>query len=150
MIQTCIEICFVLCQIGDAWQVNRHNANRTGAFPAAEEATALFAQFAQIKTQTAAHAAHITWFHITVNIIRKIWSTIFCRHFKQQAVVFCFRPVKIFGNRIRWNWILEATALCIPIDHNFDESFVDHVHFTLAVAISEIHIFPANDGWKIF
>ena len=69
MIQTCIEICFVLCQIGDAWQVDRHNANRTGAFPAAEEATALFAQFAQIKTQTAAHAAHITWLHVTVNII---------------------------------------------------------------------------------
>ena len=149
MVEACVEICFVLGEICDAWQVDGDNADGACAFPAAEEAAALFAQLAQIETETAAHAAHIAWLHVAVDVVGEIWRAVFGGHFKEQAVVFRIGPVKFLGDGIGWDRILEAAALGVAFDHDFDEGFVDHVHFTLAVAVGEIHFLAADDGWQI-
>ena len=150
MVETGVEISLVLSQVGDAWQIDGDNANRAGAFAAAKEAAALFAQLAQVETQTAAHAAHVAWLHVAVDVVGEVWRAVFRGHLKKETVVFGVRPVEILGDGIGWDWVLEAATLGVAFNHDFDEGLVDHVHLALAVAVGEGHFLTADDGWEIF
>lgn len=87
--------------------------------------------------------------HVGINIIAEIRGSVFRRHFKEESVVFCVGPVKILGNRICRDRILEASSVGIAFNHDFNEGFVDHIHFLLAVLIKEIHFFTAHHGRKL-
>ncbi len=147
MIQTFVEICFILCQISNSRHVDGYHTNGTGAFAGAEETTGFLAKFTQIQTQTAAHASYITGFHITVNIIGKIRCSVFGGHFKQEAVIFCIRPVKFTGNGVCRNGILESASVVIAFQHGFDKCLVDHGHLFFTILVAEIHLLAAyNSG----
>ena len=146
MIQSCIKVCLVLCQICDTRHVDRNNANRSGTFTWAKETTGFLAEFSQVQTQPTAHRTHIARLHVTVDIIWKIWCAVFCGHFKEQSVVLGIRPVKISGNRISRDRILESTTIGIALDHDLKECTVDHIHFLLAVLVLKVHFLAADDS----
>ena len=149
LVKTLVEVFFVCGKIRDPRQVDRHHADRAGRLAGAEEAAGFFAQLPQIKPQAAAHRAHVVWLHVGVDIIGEIRRAVFCRHFKQKLVVFRVSPVKILGDGIGRDGILEAASVCVSLDHQLDERPVDHIHFLLALAIGERLLAPTDDGRKI-
>ena len=84
-----------------------------------------------------------------IDIIGEIRSAIFGGHGEEELVVLGGRPIEVFGDGIGWNWILEATAVCIAFNHDFNEGTVDHIHLFFAIAIGERHLFATDDGGKI-
>ena len=119
MVQALVKFRFVFGKIGDARNVDGNNADRAGAFAAAEEAAGFLAQFAHIQTQTATHRTDVAGLHIAVDIVREIRRAVFGGHFKQQLVVFGFGPVEIFGDGIGRNRLLETAAVGVAFDHDF-------------------------------
>ena len=103
-----------------------------------------FSQLPKIQPQAAAHAAHIAGFHIGVDIVGKVRCTIFSGQLKEQAVILCLRPVEIFRDRIGGDWVLEAAAIGIALNHDLDKGLVDKIHLRLTVTISEIHGLAAH------
>ena len=144
-----VEIRLAFGKIRDPRQVDRHNADRTGRLAGAEEAAGFFAQLPQIKPQAAAHRAHVVRLHVRVDIVGEIRRAVFGRHFKQKLVVFRVSPVKILGDGIGRDGVLEAAPVCIALDHQLNECPVDHVHFLLALAVGERLLLPADDGRKV-
>ena len=51
--------------------------------------------------------------------------------------------------RVGRDRILEAAAVAVAFDHQFDEGLVHHIHLRFAVAVGEVHLLPADDGGKI-
>ncbi len=145
-VETGIKIFFIFRKIGDARHVDRHDADGTGAFAAAEETAGFFAQLAQVKAQAAAHAAHVARLHVAVDVVGEVRRAVFRCHFKQQFVVFGVGPVEILRDGIGRNRVLEAAPVGVALDHGFDEGLVDHVHFFFAVFVFEIHLLAAHDG----
>ena len=150
MVKARIKIFFVGGQVGDARQVDRYNAHGAGAFAAAEEAAGLFAQLAQVEPEAAAHAAHVGRLHFAVDVVGEVRRAVLGGHFKQQTVVLGLGPVKIAGDGIGRNRVLEAAAVGVALDHDLDERLVDHVHFFLAVAVGEGHFLAADDRVHVF
>ena len=146
--QTLIEFVLVLGKIGDARHIDGYYADRTRAFAASEEPAALLSQFSEVKTQTAAHGTHVARLHIGIDVVGKIRRAVFCGHFEKQLIVFRFRPVEIARDGIRRNRILEAAAVGVALDHDFDKRLVDHRHFLDAILIFEIHFLAADDRGK--
>ena len=145
LVQPLVEVGFVFGQIRDARHIDRHHADRAGAFAAAEEPAALFAQLAQVETQPAAHAADVRGLHIAVDVVGEIRRAVFRRHLEQQAVVFGLGPVEVLRDRIGRDRVLEAASVRVALDHRLDEGFVDHRHFLDAVLVFEIHLLAADD-----
>ena len=148
-IEPLIELGLVLGKIGDLRHVDRHDADRAGRLARAEIAAGLFAQLAQVETQAAAHRAHVARLHVAVNIVGEIRRAVFGRHLEQELVVFRVSPVKILGDGIGRDGILEAAPVCVALDHQLDEGFIYHVHFLLAFAIGKRLLTPTDDGRKI-
>ena len=98
------------------------------------------------RSRRAAHAAHVGGLHVGVDIIGEVGRAVFGRHFKQETVVFRGAPVKLFGNGIGRNRVLEAAAVGVAFDHGLDERLVHHFHFFLAVIVGEVHVLAAHDG----
>ena len=144
-VKTLVELFRGLGQVGNPRQVDGYDTDRTGAFAAAEESAALLAQFPQVETQTAAHGADIARFHVRIDIVGEIRGAVLGCHLKQQAVVLCFRPVKVPGNGIGRDRVLEAAAVGIAFNHQLNERLVDHVHLSLAVLVLEVHFLPADN-----
>ena len=69
--------------------------------------------------------------------------------FQTITVILGIRPVKIPGNGIGRNRILEASAIGISLDHRLNEGLVDHIHFLLAVLVTEIHLLTTNNGRQL-
>ena len=149
LVEPPVEIRLAFGKIRDPRQVDRHNADRTGRLAGAEEAAGFFAQLPQIKPQAAAHRAHVVWLHVGVDVVGEIRRAVFGSHFKQKLVVFRVSPVKILGDGVGRDGILEAASVCIALDHQLDEGFVHHVHFLLALAVGERLLLPADDGRKV-
>ena len=89
MIQTSVKFSRSLGLISNSRHVNGNNTNGTCTLTGTKETAALFTEFPQIQTKSAAHTSDIAGFHVTVNIIGKIWGSIFGSHFKKQSVIFC-------------------------------------------------------------
>ena len=145
-VQGGIELFLRLAQVCDAGQVQGYHADGAGAFAGAEEAAGFLAQFPQVQTQTAAHAAHVGGLHVGIDVIGEVGRAVFGRHFKQETVIFRGAPVKLFGNGIGGNRVLEAAAVGVAFDHGLDERLVHHFHFFLAVIVGEVHVLSAHDG----
>ena len=146
MIQTFIKFFLVLGKVSDPRHIDRNNADGACAFAGSEEPARLLSQFPQIQTETAAHAAHIAGLHIAVDIIGEIRRSVLGCHFKEKAVIFCVGPVKVPGDGIGRDRILEAAAVGVALDHRFDERLIDHIHLFLAVFVLKVHLFAAHDG----
>ena len=144
IIQALVEFLRCFRQIGQTRHVQGDHTDRARGLTGPEEATGLLPQFPQVKTQAAAHRTHVTGFHVGIDIVGEIRSAILGGHFKQKLVVLCLRPVKIPGNGVCRDRVLESATIGIAFDHDLNECLVDHIHFTLAVAIGEIH-FPSAD-----
>ena len=140
------EVRFILGKVRDAGQIDGHDAHGAGGLAAAEEAAAFLAQLPQIQPQTAAHAAHIAGFHIGIDIVGEIRRAVFGGHLKEQAVVLRLGPVKILGDGIGGDGILEAAAVGVAFDHDLNKGLVDEVHLRLAVAVGEVHGLAAHDA----
>ena len=149
LVEPPVEIRLAFGKIRDPRQVDRHNADRTGRLAGAEEAAGLFAQLPQVEPQAAAHRAYVVRLHVGVDVVGEIRRAVFCRHLEQELVVFRVPPVKILGDGIGRDGILEAASVCIALDHQLDEGFIYHVHFLLAFAIGKRLLPPADDGRKI-
>ena len=149
LVKTLVEVCFILCKIRDPRQIDRHNADRTGRLAGAEEAAGFFAQLPQIEPQAAAHRAHVIRLHVGVNVVGEIRRAVFGGHLKQESVVFCVAPVKILGDGVGRDGVLEAASVCVAFDHQLNEGLVHHVHFFLAFAIGKRLLAAADDGRKI-
>ena len=149
LVEPPVEIRLAFGKIRDPRQVDRHNADRTGRLAGAEEAAGFFAQLPQIEPQAAAHRAHVVRLHVGVDVVGEIRRAVFGRHLEQELVVFRVSPVKILGDGIGRDGILEAASVCIALDHQLDEGFIYHVHFLLAFAIGKRLLASADDGRKI-
>ncbi len=146
MVQPFVEIILIGSQIGNPGHVDGHYAHTARALSGPEETACFLPQFPQIQPQTAAHAPHIAGLHVGIDIVGKIGSTVLCRHLEQQSVVLRVGPVKITGDGIGGDGILEASAVRIPLDHGLDERLVHHVHLPLTVLVFEVHLPAAHDG----
>ena len=149
LVESAVETRLIFRQIGDARQVDRHHADRTGRLAGAEEAAGLFAQLPQVEPQAAAHGAHVVRLHIGVDVVGEIRRAVLRRHLKEKFVVFRVSPVKILGDGIGRDGILEAASVRVALDHQLDEGFVHHVHFLLALAVGERLLTAADDGRKV-
>ena len=149
LVKTLVEIGLVRCKVCDAGHVYRDNADRAGALARAEVAAGLFAQLTQVKAQAAAHGADIAGLHIGVDVVGEVRSAVLCGHLEQHSVVLGGRPVKVTGDGIGRDRVLEAAAVCVALDHDIDERLVDHVHLGLAVAVGEVHLLAADDSGHI-
>ena len=145
MIEALVEFLRCLGEISDLRHVDRNYTDGAGGFAAAEEAAGLFAQLAQVETQAAAHRAHIARLHIAVDIVGEIGSAIFCRHLKEQLVVLRLRPIKVAGDGVGGDGILESAPVGVAFDHDLNEGAVDHIHFLLAVFVLKGHLLAAHD-----
>ena len=77
MIQALEKVFPVFRQICDARHVDGDDSDGAGAFAAAEESAGFLAEFAQIETQAAAHAADVAGLHVAVDVIREIRRPVF-------------------------------------------------------------------------
>ena len=139
------EIFLVLSKVCDSGHVDGNNTDRTGALTASKEATRLLTQLAEVQAQTAAHTANVGGFHIAVYVVGEVRSSVFGGHLKQELVVLGLRPVKVTGDGIGGNGILESASVSVALDHDLDKRAVDHIHFLLTVAVLEVHLLAAND-----
>ena len=69
VVKAMVEVALVLGKVAVTRHIDGNNADRAGALTRAEEAAGLFAQLAQVKTQTAAHGTHVGRLHIAVDIV---------------------------------------------------------------------------------
>ena len=144
-----VELIRVLGYISHAGKVEGDYADGTGALTGSEVTAAFFSQLAQVEAETAAHGADIGRLHVRVYIIGKIRGAVFGGHLKEEAVVLGLAPVKVPGDGIGRDRILETASVGVAPDHDLDEGLVDHVHFLLAVAVGEILGLAADDGRHI-
>ena len=149
LIQPLVEFLRGLGQIGDLRHIDGHHADGACGFTASEETAGLFPQFPQVQAQAAAHGAHIAGLHIAVDVVGKVRGTVFCGHFKQELIILRLGPVKVSCNGVGGNGILEAPAVGIALNHNFNERPVHHVHFLFAVLIFKGHLLAAHNGGKL-
>ena len=149
MIKASEKVLFIGGQIGNAGHVDGDYADRAGAFAGAEEATGFLAQFAQIQPQTAAHRAHIAGLHVAVDIVGEVRCAVFGGHLEKEFVVLGFGPVEIAGDGIGRDRVLEAPAVGVALNHDFDEGLVDHIHFPLAVFVLEVGLFTAHNAVEL-
>ena len=148
-VETFEEIFLVLCEISNSGHIDGYNAYRSGGLAASEKTAGFFAKLAKVETKSAAHGTHVRRFHVGIDVVGEIGSTVFGGHFKEKLVVLGFRPVEIAGYGIGGDRILEASAVGVALDHNFDESLVDHIHFFFAVFVFEVHFLAAYDCIKL-
>ena len=149
LIQTSVKIFFISGQIGNTGHINSNHAHASGALAGAEVSACFLSQLTQIQAEAAAHGAHVAGLHVGIDIITEIRGAVFSSHFKKEPVVFRIGPVKIPGDGVGGNRILEASAVGVAFDHDFDESLVHHIHLRLAVLVFEIHFFAAHDGRQL-
>ena len=69
MVQTTVEVGLVLRLVGHTGQVQRDHADAAGRLAGAKETAGLLSQLTQVQTQAAAHAAHVAWLHIGVDVV---------------------------------------------------------------------------------
>ena len=148
MIQTLIKFLRCSGKICDTWHIDGYNTYRTCALTGTEETAALFAELTEIQAETAAHAADVARFHITVNIVGKIRCTVLGSHLKEKSVILGIRPVKFLCDGIGRDRILESTSVGISLDHGLDKCLIDHIHLFLAVFVLEVHVLAAYDCRK--
>ena len=149
LVKALVKIFFVRRQIRNTGHIDSYHPNAACALSGAEIPACFLSQFSQIQTKPAAHGTYVAGLHVGINIIAEIRGSVFCCHFKEESVVFCVGPVKILGNRICRDRILEASSVGIALNHDLNEGLVDHIHFLLAVLIKEIHFFTAHHGRKL-
>ena len=148
-VQTAVEFLLVFGKIGDPGHVDGHNADGACGLTGAEETAGFLAELTQVQTQPAAHGTDIVGLHVGIDIIGKIRRAVFGCHFKEELIVLCLAPVKIAGNGIGRDRILEAPSVGVAFDHDLDEGLVDHIHFLLAVTVGEIQLFAAYDRGQV-
>ena len=68
-VKTAEEVLFVCRKVGYARHIDCNNADRAGAFAAAEEAAGFLSQLAEVKTKAAAHTADVARLHFAVDVI---------------------------------------------------------------------------------
>ena len=149
VVEPLIELVLGLGEIGDARHVDRHDADRAGALAGAEEAAGFLAQLAQIQPQTAAHRAHVARLHVGVDVVGEVRRAVLGGHLEEKAVVLGLAPVKILGDGVGRDRVLEAAAVGVALGHDLDERLVHHVHFLLAVAVGEVLLLAADDRGQI-
>ena len=149
-VQALIKVRFIAGQVGDAGQVHGDDTHRTGGFAGTEEAAGLLAQFTQVQTEPAAHGADVGGLHIGIDIVGEIRRAVLGGHFKEELVVLRLAPVKIPGDGVGRDRVLEAAAVGVALNHDLDEGLVDHVHLFFAVAVGEGHFLAADDGRLVF
>lgn len=145
LVKAAIEVRLIGCEIRDSGKVDGHDADRARAFAAAEEAARFLAKFAKVQAKSATHTSDVRRLHIAVDIVREVRGTVFRGHFKQEFVVFGFRPVEVAGDGIRGDRILETAAVGVALDHDFDKGLIDHIHFFFAILVFEVAFFAADD-----
>ena len=148
VIQALIKFLRCSGKICDTWHIDSYNTYRTCTLTGTEETAALFAELTEIQAETAAHAADVARFHITVDVVGKIRSTVLGSHLKEKSVILGIGPVKFLCDGISRDRILESTSVGISLDHGLDKCLIDHIHLFLAVFILEVHILAAYDGRK--
>ena len=149
VIQSPVEILLVLCKVCDTGHVDGHNADRTRGFAGAEEAAGFLSEFTQVEAQSAAHRPNVAGLHVRVNVVGEIRCAVLRRHLEQQLIVFCLLPVEIPGDGVSGDRVLEPSSVSVAFDHDLDKRLVHHIHFLLAVAVSEVHFLAANDGVEV-
>ena len=82
MVESDIEISLIPGQVCNTRNVDGNNSHGARTLTGAKESACFSAQLPQIESQTAAHTAHVTRFHIAVDIVGKIRCTVLGRHFK--------------------------------------------------------------------
>ena len=149
VVQPLIELLRRLGEVGDPGQIDSHHAHGPGGLAGAEVAAGLLPQLPQIQPQAAAHAAHVRRLHVRVDVVGEIGGAVLGGHLEQEAVVLRVGPVKVARDGIGGDGILEAPAVGVALGHDLDERLVHHIHFLLAVAVSEILLFAAYDGRQV-
>ena len=144
LIETGVEVLLVLGEVCKARHVQRHDADRARGLTGAEVTAGLLAQLSEVETQAAAHRANIARLHVGVDVVREVRSAVLCGHLEEELVVLGGRPVKVTGDGVGRDRVLEAAAVGVAFDHNVDEGLVDHVHFLLAVAVGKVHLLAAD------
>ena len=100
--------------------IDGDNADRSGALAGTEESAGFLSKLTQIQAETAAHGAHVAWFHIAVDVVGEVRGTVFCSHFEQQTVILRIGPVKIGCDGVGRDRVLEASSVGISLDHMMD------------------------------
>ena len=144
--QTGVKLFFAARKVSDTRHIDGDYADTSRGLAAAEETAALFAEFSQVETQSAAHTADVAGFHIAVDIVGKIRSAVLGGHFKQEFVVFRLRPVKVAGDGIRGYGVLKTSAVSVALYHNFDKGLVNHRHFLDAILVFKVLFYAADDS----
>jgi len=99
----------------------------------------------QVEAEAAAHGADIAGLHVGVDVVGEVGGAELGGHLEEQAVILRLAPVKVLGDGVGGDGVLEAAAVGVALDHHLDEGFVDHVHLRLAVAVGEVHGLAAHD-----
>ena len=149
MIETAVELFLIFGLICDTRHIDGDNADRSGALAGTEESAGFLSKLTQIQAETAAHGAHVAWFHIAVDVVGEVRGTVFCSHFEQQTVVLVVGPVKIRCDGVRRDRVLEASSVGISLDHRLDKGFVDHIHLFFTVFVLEVHLLAADNRRKL-
>ena len=149
MIETAVKLFLIFGLICDTRHIDGDNADRSGALAGTEESAGFLSKLTQIQAETAAHGAHVAWFHIAVDVVGEVRGTVFCSHFEQQTVIFRIGPVKIGCDGVGRDRVLEASSVGISLDHRLDERFVDHIHLFFTVFVLEVHLLAADDRRKL-
>ena len=137
LIQSLVEVVLIRRKVSDAGHIDRNYADGACGLAGAKEAAGFLAQLSQVKAQSAAHGADIAGLHVRVDVVGEIGRAIFCRHLEQELIVLGLFPVKISGNGVSGDRILESSSVGVAFDHDLDEGLVHHIHFLLAVATLE-------------
>ena len=145
MIQFCPELILCLAQIGKLRKIDGHDTDGTGGLACAEEAAVASLELAQIQAESAAHGADVGGLHVAVDIVGEIRGSVLRGHLKEQFVVLGLFPVKISGDGVGRDRILEASSLRVALGHDLDKRLVDHVHLCLAVAVGEVLLHAAHN-----
>ena len=147
MIETAVEFFLIFGLICDTRHIDGDNADRSGALAGTEESAGFLSKLTQIQAETAAHGAHVAWFHIAVDVVGEVRGTVFCSHFEQQTVILRIGPVKIGCDGVGRDRVLEASSVGISLDHRLDERFVDHIHlFLQSLYLKSISLPPTIAG----
>ncbi len=149
LVQPLVEVRLVAGQVGDAGQVDGDHAHTAGGLAGAEEAAGLFPQLPQVQPQAAAHRAHVGRLHIGVDVVGEVRGSVLGGHLEEQLVVLRLRPVKVPGDGVSGNGVLEAPAVGVPLNHNLNKGPIDHVHLFFAVAVGEVHLLAPHDGGQV-
>ena len=91
--------------------------------------------------------AHVAGLHVGVDVVGEVRRAVLGGHLEEKAVVLGLAPVKILGDGVGRDRVLEAAAVGVALDHDLDERLVHHVHFLLAVAVGEVHA-PCRRRWR--